>query len=188
MSALVSKHGDLDQTVEHVAGVVARLWRSKNLRHPYEDLYNEAVCVMHKALPGYDEDKGTLDGFLYSVCYRRLFDYVTRACSPVGTRSKTEIVNLKNLVGVEFRDHHGGADTTNLEHAVMLTQARERMLALSEQMPEGKLALTIVLGYTSVDEQAGGDRDRRNRLYYCVKRMRKALREDQQLADLAEAI
>jgi hypothetical protein len=38
---------------------------------------------------------------------------------------------------------------------------------------------------TSVKEQADGDDHRAQRLYYCVRRMKKALREDTTLALMA---
>jgi DNA-directed RNA polymerase specialized sigma24 family protein len=170
-----------------VADTVARAWIARGVEtYPYEDLYQDAVEVCHRAAPRHRPGKGTLGAYLYGACVRALSDRITRAVQAVGTRSSDEVKHLRKLRTVRVVDGHLGQDPTDYDAIVYRTQVRQRLLSLSEGVPEGKLALAILLDMTSVSEEAGDDKGRAQRLYYCVRRMKKALREDDTLARMAK--
>ena len=178
---------ELTLKVQHeVADTVARAWLARGVTYPYDDLYQDAIEICHKAAPKHKPERGSLNGYLYGACVRALSARITLAMQPAGTRSKGEVKHLRKLRTVRVIDGHLGNDPTDYDAIVYRTQVRERIVALSEHVPEGKLALAILLDMTSVSEQADGDKDRARRLYYCVRRMKKALREDTTLAAMAK--
>lgn len=173
------------ETQHEIADAVARAWLARGVPYPYDDLYQDAIEICHEAASTYRPGKATLNAYLYSACARGLSKRVTRALQPVGTRSNGEVKNLRTLRTVEVCDAHVGEDPTELDTVVYRAQVRSRLVAISEDVPEGKLALAILMGLTTVADQAGTDRTRTQRLYYCVRRMKQALQADSTLARMA---
>jgi len=176
----------LTPEIQHkVADVVARAWLARGVTYDYADIYQDAVEIMHRAQRNYSPSKGTFAGYLYGACWRKCGDRLTRAMMPAGTRSNDEVPKLRNLRKVRLTSAHVGDDPLDYDDLVYRTQIRERLKVLADRVPEGQLALAICLDLTTVAEQAEGDSDRTKRLYYCVKRMKKAIREDRVLACMA---
>lgn len=176
------------EVIDEVATQVVQAYVKRGCRTDPEDIYQDAAEVAQLAAPGFDPTFGntSLQKYLYHACWRKLRDRITRMAQPAGTRSNDEVKHLRNLQRVVLRGVHIGPDPVDYDEVVYRTQVRERMVALADTVPEGRTALAIVLDLTSVAEVANGDPARTKRLYYCVRRMKKALREDDTLARMAQ--
>ena len=183
----------LPYAVQHdVASTVAKGWIGRGVKsYAYEDMYQDAVevmhQVMHRSVCRYNPAKGTLAGYLHRACVRQLQDRITRAIQPVGTRSNGEVKALREVQRVGLTPALQEARLRSAEDCdtvVLRSQIRRRLIAVAETVPEGQTALAILTGATSVGELSQGDATRAQRLYYCVRRMKKAIREDLALAEM----
>jgi len=169
----------VDQTIHAVAQLVTRKFVQRGCPHDPRDMYQDAVVTMRVALRSYDPSRGTaLAGYLYHAGWRGVCDKATKALQPASTRSKSEIKHLRNLKTVEVRDEQ---DPTDYDALVYRTQVRERMIAVAESTPDGKLALKIMFDLTSVVAEANGDQERAAWLYRCVRTLKRAMVKDEKL-------
>lgn len=143
--------------------------------YPYEDLYQDAVEVMHTAVRNFDPARGELEGFLHSCCVRKLTDRITRAIQPASTRSNDEVVNLRNLKSAQVDPNT--ASTLDYDHIVWLTQMRERLLAIAG---DDVKALAIALGHADVRDVAAGADDARV-LHQRVRRVKRRILNDRKI-------
>jgi hypothetical protein len=179
----------LPYTVQHtVASHVAHAWVKRGVKsYAYEDMYQDAVEVMHLAVRRYRPEKGKLEAYLHRACVLKLCGRITRAAQPVSSRSNDDIPELRKVQRVPltptFVHESRRAAAVDCDTAVLRAQIRRRLVAVAETVPEGETALAIMLGTTSVGELTD-DPARAQRLYYCVRRMKKAIREDHALAEM----
>ena len=171
-------------TIDHVARSVTRAYVRRGCQYDPADMYQDAAETAHKAARNFDPARGVpLAGYLYHACWRTLSDRITKGLQPASTRRKEEIKHLRNLKRVQVPADT--ADDFDYDEALHRTQIRERLLAVAERVPEGHTVLAVMLDYTTIEQLANGDSARAQRLYYCVRRMKKAIREDAQLQALA---
>jgi len=160
----------------HVAHGVASAWKRRGVvSYPYEDLYQDAVEVMHKAIRRYNPERGSLEAFLHSCCVRQLSDRITRAIQPASARSNNDVVNLRNLKTVQVNSTQ--PDDTDYDHIVWLTQLRERLIEL---VGDDMQALGVALGHLNVRDIATGP-DNARVLHQRVRRVKRRILNDKKI-------
>jgi len=173
--------------VQHrVATQVAAAWRRRGIRsYSFDDMYQDAIVAMHMAVDGYDPSKGSLEGFLYSCAVKRLSGTITRALSPVSTRSNDEVRMLRETRATPELDasvpHEPEAA---FEHVINMRAIRARMNAIAAREPEGEAALAVALGLCDVRDIAK-DGEHARLLYRVVRKVKNRLLGDQRLYKMA---
>lgn len=178
-----SAHLSLDLQ-QRIANRVACAWRRRGIKsYPYEDLYQDAIVIMHSAARNYDPTKGSLEGYLTRCCVYKVGDRLTRAIQPASARSNDDVINLRNLKTVRIKPSPSSVSESNpkwdvqnpdYDHMVWLTQVRERML----QVVDGDgLALSIALGQRDVKDIAE-TKDEARLLHQRVRKVKRRLQND----------
>lgn len=169
-----------------VANQVARKWRARGVRsYSYADLYQDACVEIHAAARKYDPNvEGSLEGFLYVHCMRRLQRVVTRQMAPVSARSNADVFALGHTRAVSCEALEKHVDSYDTVEEVYRMQVRERMRSIAAELPEGELALQIALGLCDTRDVTQ-DTARRKVLYKSVRTLKKHMLEDLTLYRMA---
>lgn len=168
-----------------IADRVACAWRRRGIKsYPYEDLFQDAVVVMHAAAHNYNPQKGSLEAYLTRTCIYKVGDRMTRAIQPASAKSNDDVINLRNLRQVKLPKNSGlvrtedgrrwATELPDYDHLIWLTQVRERML----QVVDGdSLALSIALGQRDVKDIAN-DKEEARLLHQRVRKVKRRLQND----------
>lgn len=164
-----------------VAHSVARAWlyRIPVTTYGYDDIYQDAIEVMCQWVSKHDPEKGPLEQYLRAVASRHTGQRLTRGRQVVGTRSNSEVVNLRHLKSVELPNDDDGswASDIDYDHIVWLTKVRERMIALADN---DRHALSIALGLTTAAELTS-DKEEARKLHQRVRLVKGRILKDKLL-------
>ena len=169
-----------------VAKNVARAWKRRinSLRYEESDLYQDAMELIPTFEPKHDPARGhSLEKYLTQCCIYRIGDRLTRAVSPAGTRSNSEVTELRHLVAVRV-DNTDLRDDLDYDHIVWLTQVRERMVYLARGDVD---ALNIALDRTTV-RAVTDDPEESRLLHQRVRVLKRRMMKDNTLYSMLKAM
>ena len=198
-------HEIMDRVSAKLAGsCVKRGVRS----YSYEDMYQDAYLACLQSVSKYKEDKGCLEGYLYTCASNKLKCSITRALSPVSSANNNNMEKLgamKKLMSIyKLPDNCGdasGDDFSYLDQAILSKQIYSkfakfgakynismRLVHTKDEGLDGKeLALRMLL---QAEKPASKTQDKKERsvMYAHLKDVKNKIKADNMMIMLYHAL